>query len=193
MAVEERQTDKKPTSRQHEEFCLSAILRIAAAANVTLPRLTQVTYLEALLPMSRERMELATQRTILEWAEPSKMPPVKFIRDRSGSSPELEAEQAWEWTLLYVRRFWHIDVGPYPDAPKIPPAIDYAIRQAGGLSRIAYHSDQVADFVRKGFLEAHVRYTKEGGAQTLMSRELAASMIKQIQAAAKEIPGAGDK
>ena len=40
-------------------------------------------YLEVLLTLTPAQLREATRRTIQEWAEPSKMPPPKFITDRA--------------------------------------------------------------------------------------------------------------
>lgn len=146
-----------------------------------LPEATLAIYLTRLITLSPEALQQATLRTTQEWDKGHIMPPIGFILERSGQSPELLAEQAWEWIHVYIRRHWHVDIGPYQGAPAIPPPIDYAVRQCGGLSRIAYPGDREIDFIRRGFMEAHIRYCQEGGRQTTMSRELAGSMMKTLQ------------
>jgi len=152
--------------------------------SVTLSEATQAVYLEQLQNLPPERLAEAVQRTIMEWDRPQMMPPIAFILDRTGRSPELQAEQAWDWTQRYIRKHWHVDLGHYAGAPAIPAATEYAIRQAGGLARIAYPGDREVDFVRKGFLEAHQRFVEEGGEQTRLSHADASRILGNLRIAA---------
>ncbi len=157
------------------------MLKIAAAANVKLTEETMAVYLEALIPLEPEALSVATKRTILEWDRPSMMPPIKFILDRSGVNPQLAAEQAWDWTKNYIRRHWHIDIGHFQGAPAIPAATDYAIRQVGGLGRIAYPGERDIDFIRRGFLEAHQRFVAEDGEQVRLSHADAKNFLETLR------------
>lgn len=151
--------------------------------NVVLPGTSQATYLEHLLSLEPEALEKATHRTILEWDRPSMMPPIAFILARSGVNPQLAAEQAWDWTQRYIRKHWHIDIGHLQGAPDIPTATEYAIRQVGGLGRIAYPSEGALDFIRRGFLEAHQRFVVEGGEQTRLSHADANRLLGTLRIA----------
>jgi hypothetical protein len=111
------------------------------------------------------------------------MPPIAFIMARSGASSQLAAEQAWDWTKNYIRRHWHIDIGHFQGAPAIPAATDYAIRQVGGLGRIAYPGERDIDFIRRGFLEAHQRFEAEGGEQTRLSHADAKRILGSLRVA----------
>lgn len=150
---------------------------------MTLTEATQAVYLEQLQGLRVERLAEAVQRTLMEWDRPHMMPPIAFILERSGQGPKLQAEQAWDWTQNYIRRHWHIDIGPYQGAPEIPAATDYAIRQTGGLARIAYHAEREADFIRKGFLEAYQRFVEEGGEQTRLSHADANRILGNLRIA----------
>lgn len=180
-------TNTNSTSKQHRDLVIASILEIAAAANVMLPEATLAIYLTRLTTLSPESLRQATVRTTEEWDKGHIMPPIAFILERSGQSPELLAEQAWEWIHVYIRKHWHPDIGPYQGAPQISPAVDYAVRQCGGLTRIAYPGDREVDFIRRGFMEAHVRFAKEGGQQVTLSRELAGSTMKTIEGMQKAI------
>lgn len=84
--------------KQQTVFLLGSIRKIAAAANVELLDGTLAVYLEALAPLSETQMNHATKRTIEEWHEASKMPPVAFILERSGyeeskAETDLEAHE----------------------------------------------------------------------------------------------------
>src|SRR5580765_6750015 len=75
-------------------------------------------------------------RNDTEW-----FPSVKAIRERAGlkldDRLQVEINAAWQWVLRYISRYWHPDIGQYSNAPVIPPRIDYAIHQSGGLRKIS--------------------------------------------------------
>lgn len=186
--MDEKQKPMKP-SKPQRDFALDLICKIALAMNVTLEEGTQLIYLEQLQGLPPERLSEAVQRTIMEWDKPHMMPPIAFILARSGSNPKLRSEQAWDWTQNYIRRHWHPDIGHYQGAPEIPAATDYAIRQVGGLQRIAYPMEKDLDFIRKGFLEAHQRFVEEGGEQTRLSDGDAKRILGNLRLAASGISG----
>ena len=63
--------------------CAFSLSRIAAASNVELSKATAEIYLERFLRLTPEELEEAVRRTIDEWTEASKMPPLSFILDRA--------------------------------------------------------------------------------------------------------------
>jgi len=85
-------------------------------------------------------------------------PTVAELRQRAGmaqsTQDQIEANQAWEWIRWFATHNWHPDIGLYNHAPAIPPRIDYAMRQVGGLRIIAACGDAQLPFVRKDFMEA---------------------------------------
>lgn len=84
---------RKPigTGDTRKRFCADSIFKIAAAANVEISEATAAAYLEQLISLSTAQMAVATTKTIREWVEPSKMPPIAFILERgyAGISPEV--------------------------------------------------------------------------------------------------------
>ncbi len=174
----------KLTDKMRNESYLVLILKLAAAMNVTLSEATQTVYLEQLLSLELHDLSQAVNRTIQEWDKPHMMPPIAFILARSPANPQLLAEQAWDWTKNYIRRHWHIDIGHFQGAPAIPAATEYAIRQVGGLSRIAYPNDRDLDFIRRGFLEAHQRFITEDGEQVKLSHADASRFLGNLRIAA---------
>ena len=88
-----------PTSRSetHASLLLSSVCKIAAAANVTLGKPTMAVYLERLGQLSSVQILRATRRTIEEWTEPSKMPPLSYIIARcylrNSEVPPNDAEE----------------------------------------------------------------------------------------------------
>lgn len=147
-------------------------------------------YTAVLSDIPLEQLEAGLRRCSREcvW-----FPTASEIRAFSQNN-ELEAEQAWEFLDRVLKRHWHPDIGFYKDAPALNPAIEYAIRQCGGIYRIYNADEKQFDFIRKGFLAAHQRYHEEGGAQTHMSQRLAVDTLKRLQEhasqATKQITGA---
>jgi hypothetical protein len=175
------------TVKTQKEFLIGLILEIAAAFRVELATETQVVYLTQLARFPPEKLRAAADRVICEWDKPSIMPTLKFILDRIENH-QLAAEQAWEFLQRVIRRHWHPDIGFYSDAPKLDEATEYAVRQAGGLTRIHDASDKTLSFIRNEFLTSHQRFQQEGGEQTRMSQSLAVSTLKQLQRARPALP-----
>ncbi len=88
-----KQKQETAERRKRESAYLLALLRkIAAAFRVDLSEATTAIYLEQLSQCPRVVLDAAIDRTICEWAEASKMPPLKFILDRvrdENSRPQL--------------------------------------------------------------------------------------------------------
>jgi hypothetical protein len=173
--------DRSTTPPQPEQSLLGLILEIAAAANVKLEQDSLVVYYEHLSILTPADAQRAAHRTIREWDKPHMMPPIGFILARSETNPQLAAEQAWDWIQLYARRHWHPDIGHFKGAPEIAAPIEYAVRQVGGLNRIAYPKERDMDFIRRGFLDAHQRFVAEGGEQVRLSRADAKRLMDRLR------------
>jgi hypothetical protein len=160
------------------------ILKIASAATVVLTEASQATYLERLQRLTPEQMETATCLTIDEWDRPSMMPPIAFILARSGGDAKLQAEQAWELAWKLIKRDWYADgIGWVAGAQgKLTPAMQYAIRQCGGESRMAYADEEAFPFIRRDFIQAHERFALEDGEQVRLTHSEAAGILKELQA-----------
>lgn|SRR5678815_3700791 len=165
---------------ERNSYVLSQIHKIAAAAVVELPKESQAVYLEALSEIPHELLDGVVKRVIREWDRPSQMPPLAFIFSRLESNHQLQAEAAWETLQKLIYRDWHPDVGwcrnVQPD-----PAMDYAIRQVGGLRRIHDVPKDHFGFLRKDFIAAHTRYASEGGAQVQLSHKQATALLDKLQ------------
>lgn len=85
-------------------------------------------------------------------------PTIAELRTRAGlneqTQEQIEANQAWQWIRFFSTHHWHPDIGPYRGAPPIPPRIDYALRQVGGLHVIASCSNARLPFMRQDFINA---------------------------------------
>ncbi len=170
--------------KKHRNFVHGLIVKIASAANVELTEATQAIYVERLIQLTTEQVTEATRRTIEEWSESSKMPPLAFILARCGSDPKLLAEQAWELVLKLIKRDWYADgIGWVGGAEKkLTVAMQYAIRQCGGEYRMAYANDEVFPFIRRDFLKAYERFSLEGGEQIRLTQGEARQFLSHIQA-----------
>ena len=76
------------TVRPHKDYYLGWIVKIASAAGVEISEATQAVYLERLMQLTGSQIREAGQRTIDEWHEASKMPPVSFILQRAEARTE---------------------------------------------------------------------------------------------------------
>lgn len=173
---------QKPTAtvKPRSDYVLGLILRIAAAATVEISEETQAVYLDELSSLSDAALEQAARRTIREWSEPHKMPPIAFILARGQENTQVLAEAAWETLQKLIYRDWHPDIG-WTRKVEIDPQLEYAIRQCGGLQRIHDCPKDSFNFMRKDFLAAHARYAAEGGSQTHLSQKQAEQILGQIQ------------
>lgn len=85
-------------------------------------------------------------------------PTIAELRTRAGlneqTQQQIEANQAWQWIRFFSTHDWHPDIGLYLGAPPIPPRIDYALRQIGGLHALASCSDARLPFMRQDFINA---------------------------------------
>lgn len=165
---------------------LGLILEIAAAATVEISEDTQAVYLRELSTLSDEALKQAARRTIREWPEASKMPPIAFILARAQQNQQVLAEAAWETLQRLIYRDWHPDVGWSGNKPDLEPAMEYAIRQCGGLRRIHDVPKDNFNFLRRDFIAAHTRYSSEGGSQDRLSHKQAVEILGQLQR--KELP-----
>jgi len=84
-------TNKNATPRQHDDYFLSWILKIAAAVTVELSKESQLVYLERLRQLSADEIRQAATLTIEDWALPCQMPPLPFILARAARQPGDEA------------------------------------------------------------------------------------------------------
>src|SRR5262252_867258 len=76
---------QKSTShcKTHRDCVIDSISKIASASNVQLSEATMAIYAERLVKLTAHQIGRGTTRTIDVWTEPSKMPPLAFILERS--------------------------------------------------------------------------------------------------------------
>lgn len=177
--------NQKPISpaRAAKEYLLSQIRKIAAAANVGISPETVAVYAAELAKLSQTQLDSAVARTISEWPEASKLPPLKFILDRAGDNAKLLAEQAWELAWKLVKRDWYSDGIGWVNGSdkKLTAAMQYAIRACGGEYRMAYSTEEEFPFIRKDFLVAHERFALEGGDQVRLTHAEAVGLLDKIR------------
>lgn len=141
---------------------------------------TQAVYLRELSTLDDESLKQASRRTIREWDKPHMMPPVSFILARAQENQQVLAEAAWETLQALVYRDWHPDIG-WCRKVELDPAMEYAIRQCGGLHRIHDCPTDNFNFLRKDFIAAHTRYASEGGEQVRLSQKQAERLLGELQ------------
>jgi hypothetical protein len=86
-------------------------------------------------------------------------PTIAELRERAGLSKldqdAIEINQAWEFVCRYVQKWWHPEVGRYDNAPAIPPRIDYALCQIGGLYALHNCSLEQLPRMHRDFADAY--------------------------------------
>lgn len=187
MEIATRNRNTTETSKQHESFCLSCILKIAAAATVEISKATQLVYLEKLRTLSPESLVQATSRTIEEWDRPHMMPPIAFIRARAIENGAVHAEAAWELLQKLIYRDWHPDVG-WTRKVDLDEQMEFAIRQVGGLRRIHDCETKNFQFLRRDFLAAYARFGEECGEQVRLSEKRANELVGELYEALPQPP-----
>jgi hypothetical protein len=118
-------------------------------------------YVGGLLDITRERLQVAFRRSLLElkW-----FPKLAEIRELTGSSADqerkVEAQAAWEYANEYLRK-WGVarlpirSEGKWIVAPPLEPRLEYAVRQIGGLWRLNQVTDETYHFMFRDFCEAY--------------------------------------
>jgi len=136
-------------------------------------------YLEQLSTCSQEDLEWAATRTIREWDKPNMMPPLAFILARFPRNDAVSAEASFATLQEIIYRDWHPDIG-WSRHVEIPPAMEYAIRQCGGLRRIHDIPEDSFPWLRKEYIAAHQRFVEEGGTQNYLSDKQAKQIFGQL-------------
>jgi hypothetical protein len=158
------------------------VLKIAAAASVEISEATQAVYVEQLARLNPKVFTAAVERTIREWDKANMMPPIAFILARAQENQQVLAEAAWETLQRVIYRDWHPDIGwIHGKPPGLDPAMEYAIRQCGGLRRIHDCPMDAFSFLRRDFIAAHLRYEAEGGEQVRLSETQAKQILGALQ------------
>ena len=144
-------------------------------------------YYTGLSDIPLTNLEVGFQRSLreCEW-----FPSVAQIRQRCGQNRQVRGEAAWDVLRQILDNYWHPDIGFYDskgqktDGPPalMTPAMQYAVRQCGGILRLWNSSDEDLPFIRRDFLQAFERFDLEGGEQVRMSHELAKRTLEQLQA-----------
>jgi len=91
--------------------------------------------------------------------ESRSFPTIAELRARAGlgkiDQDATESNEAWEFVCRYVQKHWHPEVGRYDNAPAIPPQIDYALSQIGGLHALHDCSVEVLPRMHRDFVDAY--------------------------------------
>jgi len=154
--------------------------KLAATFNAPLTPETVSAHLEALAVCSMEQLQPAFERTLREWDRPSQMPLPAFILARVQNTTLL-AEQDWDLVDRIFRKHWYPDIGLLNSAPKLSVAAEYALRQIGGFATLSAIEPEKLTFVRRDFLQAHARFSSEGGAQVQLSSADASRVLDSLR------------
>lgn len=148
-------------------------------------------YARALADLTVEQLEaacIAVVRTHQAGRLPLPGDILAKVRGADEDAKLLEAERGWE-QLQYSFVDWGFDEstgwfmrkwrgGEAEKHPGFSDAIEYAVRQCGGLQAVIYCSDKNFPFVRRDFIAAYVRYTETGGLQMVGKAESRAILGK---------------
>ena len=155
--------------------------------------------LSDLEPASLEAAFRACLRTCTEFPTPANVR--SQLANAEKHQDQFEAEKTWELVKQTLRRHWYGELMPvmvskrpenytgriqeYGDgfllhAPPFDAATDYAIRNVGGLERIATASGKEQDFIRRDFLTAVTRHRETLGL-TAPSREEAKAFLDSLK------------
>jgi hypothetical protein len=143
-------------------------------------------YGEALADLSPERLDAACRRaTEVCESFPTPADIRAQLDDADEKGFELEAERAWDWSLDVARRCYFADLGGLRDAPSIAPAIEFAVKAAGGWRRLHTCSEDELVWCRKIFLERYRTLHETGQVEHLLSDGEAKRILAQLHAAPK--------
>ena len=92
-----------------------------------------VGYVKLLADLDRQSLTRAVNRAANECTFFPKPAELRKLAEPTEDEIDVEAEAAWQWTLEFMRRHWHPDIGVYPTAPEVPERLAYAVRLVGGF------------------------------------------------------------
>jgi hypothetical protein len=92
----------------------------------------------------------------------------------------LEAEEAWQRALHFCTRHFHPDMGINRRAPKLPAAIEHAIRAAQGMSFIYNADREQLVWAKKRFIEDFTNIHETGQVEHLLTDGEARRLLRQI-------------
>jgi hypothetical protein len=164
------QTSNEKTQEQQKRDWIGEQLVILATAHdqrLTVERMR--IYVEDLMDLTPEQLSIAFRRGR---QESTFMPKIAELRGYAGASHEqvaaIEADVAWNDVMAYFKK-WGWPHQRYFDgrdengkmqfstAPPLPPRIDYAMRQVGGIQVIAQADTRDLQFICKAFKQAFER------------------------------------
>ena len=173
-------------SKSYEEWIVEQLLTLAEGlGEKPLPSSQRLAlYAQVLSDVPREALSQAFLRALKECRF---FPRPAELRELAEGSTEdrktVEAQAAWDWILWFMRRCWYPDLGISPGAPAIPPAMEYALRQIGGIKALSCMETTNEPFLKRDFIAAY----KLAPVAEMMSAEIHAALpakqIKQLVAA----------
>lgn len=154
-----------PPANQRELQCWLidelTVLAEAVGDSVTAARLR--IYAEDLSDLSRAQLETAFIRARRECKFFPKLPE---LRDMAGAGAQqvkdAEAEEAWNFVIVYLRK-WGVDRMPIYsggkklEPPILPARIDYSLRAIGGFWSLNQMTTDSRPWLKRDFVEAYNR------------------------------------
>ena len=96
---------------------------------------------------------------------------------------DLEAEEKWQNLLVWVRRFYHPDLGVTRGALlQLDPTVEFAARATGGLHWIESCPESELQWAKKRFMETLSRIRETGQMEQLLSDGEAKRILARLQA-----------
>lgn len=110
------------------------------------------------------------------------------IQQADAGGFALEAEQAWEKALDYAREYFIPDQGVKRGAPPLAPAIEFAVRAAGGLRWLESCPESELQWARKRFIESYTQLHQTGQVEHLLTRPEAKRILSSLAAGPRALP-----
>lgn len=157
------------------------LVKFGSVFDKTITPLLKATWYEALQDLDATVVEAACLQ-VAKTAEffPSPAAIRKQIDSAKCNAFNLKVEQDWQRFLLWLRRFYHPDLGVHQNAPALAPPVLAAVRAAGGFRFLANCSESELQWAKKRFVNEVVRIHEIGQTQHLLSDAEAKRFVAQL-------------
>src|SRR5579864_1357969 len=106
----------------------------------------------------------------------------QLVEQTNSSGFALKAETEWHNFLLWVRKFYHPDLGITSGAPELSAAVQFAARAAGGIHWIESCAESALLWAKKRFVETFTRVHETGEAERLLTDGEAKRILANLRA-----------
>jgi hypothetical protein len=172
---------KQPVSSS--EIARQTLVKFAAKyyRDVT-PALAQI-WADELSDIRPDLLQRACDQVAKTWTSGFMPTPANIraaIDQANAKAFGLEAEEAWQRALYFCTRHFHPDMGVNRRAPKLPAAIEHAIRAAHGMSFIYNADREQLVWAKKRFIEDFTNIHETGQVKHLLTDGEARRLLRQI-------------